>query len=105
MNDIIVPLILDRTVKRKWINALRGGRYRKGKYQLRQLANEWELSYSCLGVACQLGLARPIVRENSVQEGFIPNDIQLFLKEKNDGLNGKRAWSFNKIANWIERNL
>lgn len=105
MNEIIVPTILDRGVRRKWINALRSGKYKKGRGKLCQIANQWDLSYCCLGVACQIGLAKPIPSQNSIKDGFIPYDIQLFLTSKNDGTDVKRPWSFNQIANWIEKNL
>ena len=41
---------LNKKFKQKWINALKSGKYKKGRYGLCSHSNE----YCCLGVACAI---------------------------------------------------
>lgn len=91
---------LNPKVKAKWVRALRSGKYRQGKHQLK-----YGKSYCCLGVACALKLAKPnsglgINQAQLADYAFIPKRVQQGLATKNDG-----GWSFERIANWIEKHL
>lgn len=104
--------------KQKWVEALRSGEYKQGKYGLRSADD----AFCCLGVLCDLieptrwqldkdraqytnGYA---ANEHAV--GILPDDIssalgldrgeQAVLGTMNDTGN-----SFNDIADWIEENL
>ena len=115
---------MNKTIKRKWVKALRSGRYIQGASCLRSEDNE----YCCLGVlASQMGKrwtkqlyaqAYKIVSKGddtldlyldgvyllpkSVQErAGLSKKIQESLSNKNDS----GRWSFTRIADWIEKNL
>lgn len=100
---------------RKWVEALRSGEYKQGKYQLRRADN----TYCCLGVACDLhsketgtpwspndmyvdnGIALPkVVQEwlgiDSADIG-LPNQKSLVL------LNDVYKQTFAEIADVIEK--
>lgn len=40
--------------KEKWVKALRGGKYEKGKSYLRQKGKNNQFTYDCLGVLCDI---------------------------------------------------
>lgn len=104
---------IPRNVKQKWIRALRSGRYARGKGTLVSYNKANKVLYSVLGVAAAKEIAEPsevcfVSTEHSsyrVDETFLPMDIQTFLMERNDGLHGAKAWSFNRMADWIAKNL
>lgn len=103
---------LPKKFLRKWVNALRSGKFKQGTGALK---NEFSNSYCCLGVACVLA---GIPKKELVGKGM-PDNLTLKLQKKlppflreeighptaletlatmND--NGT---SFEKIANRIER--
>lgn len=96
-----------RNAKQKWIRALRSGRYARGKGTLASYNKANKLLYSVLGVAVLKELVEPseVCNVYKVETTFLPMDIQKWLMERNDGLHGAKAWSFNRMADWIAKNL
>jgi len=96
---------MDKTIKAKWIKALRSGRYRQTMDYL-----ENEGAYCCLGVLCkvQRKSIEAIQTEDGLQElprslqfqWGIPKAAHSQLIKMNDS--GK---SFAAIADWIEAHL
>lgn len=110
---------LDKRTKRKWVNALRSGKFKQGEQQLRSIDEYNEQTYCCLGVACALGIAKPKTGWTGeyVKDDFLPVEIQLKLAAWNDGfemslnqdsepVNSARVKkTFRGIATWIEKYL
>lgn len=105
--------IVNRTKKevyQRWIAALRSGKYRQGKYVLKQI-NSGGASFCCLGVLCDLAAkdgGEPWAGEYyGVNRNFPPNRITTFMTPKEDKF-GKLAEmndtgkSFAQIADYIE---
>lgn len=95
---------LPKDVKKKWVAALRSGKYEQGRQFL-----ESNGEYCCLGVAVKCGLAEVHVmdRNHYTATNFLPKRVQNKLADFNDGrgisLNKRR--SFKWIASYIERYL
>lgn len=102
---------LPKVFKRKWVEALRSGKFEQGKRCLKTP----EGRYCCLGVAGKIsGVSEKELRNSDVLEArhvsepifkalnFTRSDapMQSFLAEKNDN-----GWSFKRIASYIERYL
>lgn len=98
---------LPKGLKKRWVAALRSGKYKQGKGTL--LAGG---KYCCLGVLCEI--VNGIVPHNS----FIPENmpkIPAFLRDTklvpkrlsvlNDGTDVCRAKGFKAIATWIDKHL
>jgi hypothetical protein len=45
---------MNKDIAKKWIKALRSGKYKRGKGYLKQYNKKGELRYCCLGVLCEL---------------------------------------------------
>ena len=93
------PFKLDKDKKKRWIKALRSGKYKQGTERLKPTQD----TFCCLGVAKEIGLC-----ENSkhrptqlVSPNFLPTFIQKELAHFNDC----EEWSFKQIANWINKHL
>lgn len=112
---------LPPTVKTKWLEALRSGKYKQTIGKLRK-----PNGFCCLGVLydvtsknkwdndkdqyCTISGSDSNLNSADVSKNLIKvldqplkNDvdsIQGYLAENND-----RGWGFKKIANWIEKNL
>ena len=94
-------------VKKKWLKALRSGKYKQGRKQLQDNAG-----YCCLGVlAC---IADPhgttweaadgsfgYYKNQRALVGHIPNNAITDLI----GLNDTEGKTFSQIANWISKNV
>lgn len=112
---------------RKWVEALRSGRYRQAHGALRAWANDDDAEqveeegyhYCCLGVACDLaGMSE---EANGWQYGTLPPQVQewLGIEENNpklapspyaasgrlsaSELNDIYGWTFDQIADAIEK--
>lgn len=109
-------------LKKRWVEALRSGKYKQGRQYLRDQSDQ----YCCLGVLCDItekgkwyeavsvtDRRKPVYRYVPLgrTEGtiaYLPRDIQdkaglttsteTTLAKMND-----KGWSFKKIADWIER--
>lgn len=107
---------MNAAFKKVWLKALRSGKYYQGQDQLYCKGDTFikgkELEnvdlFCCLGVAYHCVAGRKpsssyklVDLNNSMLKRIgLTNEIQQKLAERND-----TGWSFNKIANWIEKNL
>ncbi len=111
---------LNQKFKRKWVNALRSGKYNQGRGML---FDHDKNAYCCLGVACA---AAHIPQSKILKIGFID---ALLVRRNKDNLNSSdkaalntliavenlqdklahfndtSRLSFKWIASWIEKNL
>lgn len=116
-------------IKRKWLEALRSGKYKQGQKRLRGLDNR----YCCLGVLCDVVNPDDWVKDgnevaySNVVGAYRPNveymeDLgadmtwgKYPLPSKVDSsrglagiliaLNDDMDWPFERIADWIEENV
>lgn len=96
---------LPKAFKKKWLKALRSGKYKQGQGLLKEHGE-----YCCLGVACVVA-----GRKRLANLGMIPDSemrVPKFLRgteakvpNKLITLNDDKRWDFKKIATWIEKNL
>lgn len=96
---------LSPSVKKRWVAALRSGKYDQG---LGMLYNPNTGDYCCLGVlACvqKMSLKRIGFVNGGVGEPpfGLSADTKELLANRNDGF--PRRWSFKRIADWIEKHL
>lgn len=110
---------MKKSVAVKWVKALRSGKYKKGRFQLRRNDN----SYCCLGVLCEV-LKIPAVKDE-LSYTYLDNNailpdvaVELAGMRSNCGelktryrdakdlatLNDRNTRSFRMIANCIEKN-
>lgn len=115
--------MMDKELKRKWIEALRSGKYQQGRQYLR-CGNK----FCCLGVLCDIVKPDSWIPSTSHDEpvykfvsGEVKNSLLLPWEiEKMLGdwhrettmavdtlmaMNDTRMNSFDEIADWIEENL
>ena len=107
--------------RKKWVKALRSGKYKQAEAVLRD-----DVGFCCLGVACDISQIGEWCNDgykagDDRDYSFLPIDVRDWLGlnscsgayfdsrgkstsliDKNDG-NGKRRLSFKQIANIIER--
>ena len=114
---------LPKDVKKRWLKALRSGKYKKTKGRLRFIDGNNDASYCCLGVLCDVENVLPesswqwndfyppqtesafwTVLQQEIETKKLTFPVRSFLANKNDGVDIK-PWSFNKIANWIDKHL
>lgn len=90
-------------IKRKWLEALRSGKFAQGYGRLCE-ETKFGARYCCLGVLANIeGINSDA---GFLSERYLPKKIQIPLVYRNDGIgNIKVAWSFRRIATWIEKNL
>lgn len=94
--------MMDREIKKLWVEALRSGHFKQAKGRLVD-----DGAYCCLGVLCVVQGATDLYAEFEggvtrcyVGERFsagLARDEQNTLGGKNDG-----GWSFSRIADYIE---
>lgn len=90
-------------LKKKWIAALRSGKYKQG---IEQLYNRSTRGYCCLGVLGRCAGLRfdgdrgLLIEEREIAIVGVTDYQQRQLAGKNDG-----GQSFETIATWIEKNL
>lgn len=94
---------MDATLKAKWIAALRSGKFKQGRGQLRK-GNE----YCCLGVLCKVARI-PISAsgESAGKSGYKLIDRRISSKASETlwRMNDHQMASFSQIADYIEANL
>ena len=119
MTTINIPL--EPSLKMKWVDALRSGKYKQGHTVLRDKND----NYCCLGVLCDIsnakwdsdGLNEYVTRGatiypnrenigkaamNTLEQDYVTGDsVGTHLWRMNDDEN----ISFTQIADWIEHNL
>ena len=97
--------------KRKWIKALRSGKYRQGRKTLyTKGSHRGRPRYCCLGVAGRIcGLSNEDMRRKGFVYncGVIPDLItgDDGIATVLSGMNDRHEKSFSKIADWIQENL
>jgi hypothetical protein len=104
---------MDQDIKDKWLAALRSGEYVQGSGLLRQTVGDTP-KYCCLGVLCQV--AGLTINDDGLaagDEGYAnlgkiidaPEKLSV-LWNMNDGTDSiNRSYSFEEIADYIEKNL
>ncbi len=112
-NDVRLP----KRFKRKWLKALRSGKFEQGRGDLEKKNLEGESTYCCLGIACRIQHPRIKIKGGWIdKENFkrlrdidVPeilkgdgesNQVVEKLADMNDS--GK---SFAEIADFIEKEL
>lgn len=120
------PAAMDAKLKRKWVKALRGGEYQRGKNRLVADAGE---HFCCLGVLADIQGCRWLENGHGELHPIMPRAKEIFsagadgdpadgeyLQPRRAGgldikvqmrlarMNDKGA-SFNRIADYIEQNL
>ncbi len=113
---------LPKTFKKKWLAALRSGKYKQGKGKLESSIDN---TYCCLGVACKISdpnakiIGRSLIstvyfNHEEFSELRVPkilrgeadsNPMVRKLINMNDGDAEDSPLSFEEIADWIETNL
>lgn len=93
---------------RKWVKALRSGRYKQIHGQLYN-----EEGYCCLGVACRVAGMRPFGESFGEESAVLPKRAMRWLGVEDDNpkigrfaaatLNDEKGYSFSQIADAIEK--
>lgn len=105
---------MDQAIKRKWVKALRSGKYRQGRDCLKAGG-----AFSCLGVLCDIqGADWKKVEDlfGGLKTYDLPRQFNAGLRKTqrqklarmNDGRDpdtGFRRHRFNEIADYIQKNL
>lgn len=106
---------MDAKIKRKWVKALRSGKYKQAEVMLRDPVTG---AMCCLGVLCRIQGAAPKSLDYQTT-ATVPKQFNAGLKEAeretlaamNDGEfnfvanRQERKRTFKGIATWIEKNL
>lgn len=117
---------MNAEVKRKWVEALRSGKYRQGKNRLRNTKGE----FCCLGVLCDIAEREGVMppTDNIMPSGYVcygkeqttmtlpdeviqwsgvPDSDPMIAPERTSlsALNDLRGLSFAAIADLIEKHL
>ncbi len=105
---------MNAAIKKRWVKALRSGKYEQGTNMLRNdpLPGE-KYQYCCLGVLYAMDGNKPSswsnggLGEKKAKVCGISSAVQDALVDRNDGRGDfeLKPWSFPKIATWIEKNL
>lgn len=103
---------LSKKFKRKWITALRSGKYEQTQCTLKSKNHH---SYCCLGVACRVaGVPANVLVDKDVPWSLGPISLKRlppFFREHSDEmdkltiLNDGELKSFDEIADYIEKYL
>lgn len=110
---------MNKTIKKKWVKALRSGNYKQGKERLRTTKTDGSSYYCCLGVladvlGCEWIEGAEIARfkeEKQISAAIIPHRVADKIKlpaikqDKLISMNDGAGRSFNYIASYIERYL
>jgi hypothetical protein len=111
---------MKKDIKKLWIEALRSGKYQQGRLGLKSHQDDGNECYCCLGVLvneCNIGtwvdLEYKFALEVGEEQffGYPPHEFMSELGVKWSDvevlaqLNDHASYDFEKIAEWIERNL
>jgi hypothetical protein len=112
---------MSMSLKQKWIDALRSGKYTQGRYALEIVDKQNKVTGNCcLGVLCRVAGIEPVYEVDAwgqMQALFyghtetLPEDFQIKLGLTNNqqdnlvGLNDDEGYSFLEIADYIEENV
>jgi hypothetical protein len=107
---------MDADLKKRWVKALRSGKYEQGRERLRQTGDARKHAYCCIGVLCNIVDRRgwldddeqPHKLANDCEEMSPPNRERAGLSGEEQAalinMNDNGA-SFVEIADYIEQNL
>ena len=93
--------------KRKWVAALRSGRYRQGHGKITNKSHG-QTYYCCLGVAKELfGLPSPkgAGKNAGMPHGLPYSFLSYRCQSRLMSLNDDERWSFAAIADYIEKSV
>ena len=111
---------MDPKLKAKWVKALRSDKFKQGAGMLKQY-NKRKVEHCCLGVLCEIagvkkqkrvpgassvlfdGCSRTYLGQALLNSFGFSDQVQKDLSIHNDGWT--YPWSFETIADWIEKNL
>ena len=112
---------MNQVWKRKWVAALRSGKYKQTHHTLRRVSKKQGTSYCCLGVLTQLCATQAKQSFTSLAgDGVLSEKVCAFvglrvddpkirghhLAARNDGeIPGRKPQNFKQIATLIEHNL
>ena len=101
---------LPKRFKDKWVKALRSKNYKQGKNYLYIQDKSGNFKYCCMGVLCEISgkeYKNSDVQSPLKNKDFVPKDFRECkeIQERLSKMNDSGRWSFNKISNWIEKNL
>lgn len=105
---------MNQNIKKKWVKALRSGKYEQGQGCLQESGK-----YCCLGVLCDVydknlwmsSIFTKDIKSYLGEEYCVPIEVRdeiRFDSDKQDKLieyNDNKGWSFKKIAAYIDRYL
>lgn len=86
---------MKRRLMKKWIAALRSGKYKQGKEKLLSYDNDSNPCYCCLGV---LQAIEPRIITDDVDELLDPESVKKFL-----GVSTTDGFNQSKYAQWNDR--
>ncbi len=89
-------IVMPAGIKARWIRALRSGKYAQ---TTRQLKEPYRPAYCCLGVLCKV--AQKPMEYSVFEDKWMTTKQSTIFQDMND----ERNYSFNRIANYIERYL
>ena len=109
---------MTKSLRNRWVKALRSGKYKQGQGELRDIDNQ----FCCLGVladVCSVTWKRLRPNEMWHHCGFtrrecwgteLPSDHSQFGLSRPQllalmRLNDEQGWTFKRIANWIEKHV
>ncbi len=61
---------MNAAVKGKWLDALRGGKYKQGRYALRNTVFGGQDTFCCLGVLCELAVEAGVIDAPALDGGW-----------------------------------
>lgn len=110
--------MINEKLKKKWVDALRSGKYEQGRGELRSTDD----TYCCLGVLCDVidpaNWQRVYNEKRSVYHYYygsalvslptsLSDEISLSFTDRNTlmSMNDSGVKTFSEIADWIETNL
>lgn len=112
---------MKKSLKAKWLKALRSEKYKQAKEVLELLDHNGKvIGNCCLGVLCKIagpeyGIKRTIIGYNVVKfnsneallNGRLLEKVGLTKdqQEKLSSMNDGTGYGFKRIANWIEKNI
>jgi len=96
-----------KTLKKKWLAAMRSGKFVQGRGRLRK-----DGGYCCLGVLGKVaGVSEYALKTKELLHLFPNRECPEYLilnentQEALAGMNDQERKSFKEIADWVERNL
>lgn len=110
---------LDRKVKRRWLTALRSGKYKQARGRLVRPTKKGGVGYCCLGVLCDISKAgwwedrgvKFYVVDDADSSSLVPGPyaksigLSIYAQDALVFKNDAAGWGFKRIANWIEKHL